>query len=116
MLLKSKRIDSDKEPFPYPKGYILAPRNPVILTTIGALFLAASIIFYVWVIMLATGAIVIYTAPGEGVNAGTVLVTTLLPIAGAVALWIGVFRLRWQRAYLRRHGVLPVLIGSKQDS
>ena len=106
---------ADREPWPYPPvpGYAFAPRNPTLLTVIGAVLLVASIGFFLLVIAWATGAVYIYSVPGQGVNAGTVVLTGLLPLAGAIVFGIGIRRLAWQRSYTRRHGVKPLIIGTR---
>jgi hypothetical protein len=100
--------DPDIEPFPYPSGYILAPRNPIVLITICA-----------FVLLFALGlfgyAINVVVAPSENPQPGVIIALAVLaPLAGGAALWIGIIRLRWQRSYIRRHGVKPVYIGQRQ--
>jgi hypothetical protein len=102
-----RQRNPDKEPWPYPPGYILAPRNPTVLTVIGSVLFACSLGLFGWILYLVF-------APSGPHLTGTLVFCGLLFVgAGAFTLRIGIIRLRWQRSYLARHGVLPVLIGSK---
>jgi membrane associated rhomboid family serine protease len=104
----SSTKNPDVEPFPYPPSYQLAVRNPTALTVIGAVILLFALGFFGYVVYLVV-------APSETPLAGGFIALAALgPIAGGVVLWIGIVRLRWQRSYLRRHGVMPVFIGQRQ--
>jgi hypothetical protein len=97
--------DPDEEPFAFPSGYITAIRNPTALTIVGALLLFAGLAFVGIVIRLVVDPI------GKPLSDGFVALAALLPIAFGFVLWTRIVRLRWQRAYFRRHGHMPVLIG-----
>jgi hypothetical protein len=75
------------------------------LTIVGALLLVAGLAFVGIVIRLVVDPI------GRPLSGGFIALAALLPIAFGFVLWTGIVRLRWQRAYFRRHGHLPVLIG-----
>ena len=96
--------DPDVEPFAYPPNYQPAIRNPTVLTVVGAILELIGIVFVGIVIGLVV-------APSSTLSWAFILLALLMPLGFGVVLWIGIVRLRWQRAYFRRHGVLPVLIG-----
>lgn len=100
------RKDPDVEPFAYPPNYQLAIRNPTALTVVGAIVELIGIAFVGMVIGLVA-------APSSTLSLAFILLALLMPLGFGVVLWIGIVRLRWQRSYFRRHGVLPVLIGQR---
>ena len=103
------RKDPDVEPFAYPPNYQPAIRNPTALTILAAVLVLVGIAF----VGVVVGLVV---APSSTVSGAFILLAVLVPLGFGVVLWIGIVRLRWQRAYFRRHGVLPVLIGQRQSN
>jgi len=102
-----KQRDPDKEPWPYPPGYILAPRNPIVLTVIASILTACALGLFGWILVLVFG------PTGPHLTGALVVFGLMFVAATLFMLRIGIIRLRWQRAYFQRHGVLPVFIGSK---
>lgn len=105
--------DPDVEPFAYPPSYKVALRNPTALTIFGAVFLVAGLIFFgtvtTWVVDKVP------SQPGGAPLSPAILFAAgLIPLAFIIITWMGLVRLRWQKAYFKRHGVMPLLIGSKQ--
>jgi hypothetical protein len=100
------RKDPDIEPFAYPPNYQPAIRNPTALTILGAVLTLVGLAF----VGLVIGLVV---APSSTLSWAFILLSLLMPIGFGVILSIGIVRLRWQRAYFRRHGVMPVLIGQR---
>ncbi len=103
----------DDEPWAYPPNYILALRNPKALTAFGVFFPLAGLAFTALVVSWVVDKVP--SGPGAGpLSPAFILFAALLPAVGVFVLWVGVIRLRWQRSYFRRHGVMPSLIGSKK--
>jgi hypothetical protein len=105
---RAKR-NPDIEPFPYPAYYRWAAiRNPTALTIVGAVLLAIGVVGYGY-------ALTFLGAPAgpQRLSPAVAVLGAVIPIAGAIVLWIGIVRLRWQRSYIRRHGVKPALIGQR---
>jgi hypothetical protein len=105
---KASRLrNPDAEPFPYPPNSPYRLRSPLGLTIVGGILTLGSIVFLIAMIGLAL-------QPRYSADAGVIITMCCLLVAGtALTLWIGIVRLRWQRGYLRKHGVLPVMSGQR---
>jgi hypothetical protein len=109
---KRAKRDPDKEPFPYPAYYRWAAiRNPTALTIVGAVLLAAGLVAYAYILTFL-GA----PAGPQRLSPAVAVLAAVIPIAFAIVLWIGIVRLRWQRSYIRRHGVKPAIVGQRTNS
>lgn len=110
MTSSARSATPDIDPFPYPASYRWAAvRNPTALTIVGALFLVG------WLVGYGYGLTFLGAPAGpQRLSPMAAVVGAGIPIPGAIVSWIGIVRLRWQRAYFHRHGVLPVLIGQRE--